>query len=73
MTVDIPVEVEGKANKDKNVKKKDTGKGSEMVVTVAVVEGFSSGRSQWWEVAVVEGCGGMWREALQIWPHSEDC
>jgi len=38
------------------VTKKDTGKGSGMVVTVAVVEGFSSGRSQWWKV--VAACGG---------------
>jgi len=43
MTVDIPVELEGTANEDKNGKK-DTGNGSGMVMTVVVVvEGCSGG------------------------------
>ena len=45
MTVDI-VELEGRANEDKNVKK-DTEKGSGIVITVVVmVEGRSGERSQ---------------------------
>ena len=44
MIVDIQIELEGRANEDKNMKK-DTGKGSRIVITVEVVSGCNGRRS----------------------------